>query len=84
MQVIRRLEPAAAQLLRKQGAALDTKMARVIAVAVARGMAYLHGRKPPLLHLDLKSPNILVDDRWHVKVRSHVLHGEQTGTTIGM
>ena len=45
---------ARAQILRKQGAALDTKMARVIAVAVARGMAYLHGRKPPLLHLDLK------------------------------
>jgi serine/threonine protein kinase len=32
--------------------------------SVARGMQYLHSRQPPILHLDLKSPNILVDDKW--------------------
>ncbi|KAF5838517.1 kinase-like domain-containing protein [Dunaliella salina] len=35
---------------------------------VARGMAYLHSRNPPILHLDLKSPNILVDAQWRIKV----------------
>jgi serine/threonine protein kinase len=36
--------------------------------AVARGMAYLHSRRPPILHLDLKSPNILVDAGWRAKI----------------
>lgn len=27
-----------------------------VAISVARGMAYVHGRQSPLLHLDLKSP----------------------------
>ena len=35
---------------------------------VAKGMQYLHSRAPPILHLDLKSPNILVDDKWRVKI----------------
>ena len=39
-----------------------------IAMAVARGMHYLHSRSPPILHLDLKSPNILVDEKWRVKI----------------
>ncbi|KAF6257891.1 kinase-like domain-containing protein, partial [Scenedesmus sp. NREL 46B-D3] len=47
---------------------LDPKIQRLVAVAVARGMAYLHTRTPPILHLDLKSPNILVDERWRVKI----------------
>lgn len=46
----------------------DVRMQRVVAIAVARGMAYLHSRAPPILHLDLKSPNVLVDDRWRVKI----------------
>ncbi|GLI70156.1 hypothetical protein VaNZ11_014968 [Volvox africanus] len=46
----------------------DPRMQRAVAVAVARGMAYLHSRMPPILHLDLKSPNVLVDDRWRVKI----------------
>jgi len=37
-------------------------------MAVARGMHYLHSRSPPILHLDLKSPNILVDEKWRVKI----------------
>jgi serine/threonine protein kinase len=31
--------------------ALEPKLQRLIAVAVARGMAYLHTRMPPILHL---------------------------------
>jgi serine/threonine-protein kinase CTR1 len=34
----------------------------------ARGMLYLHDRNPPIIHCDLKSPNLLVDKDWNVKV----------------
>lgn len=31
-------------------------------------MNYLHQMKPPIVHRDLKSPNLLVDDSYTVKV----------------
>lgn len=34
----------------------------------AMGMNFLHSMKPPLLHLNLKTSNILLDDHLHVKV----------------
>lgn len=34
----------------------------------AVGMNFLHCMKPPLLHLDLKPANILLDAHYHVKV----------------
>ncbi|PPR95579.1 hypothetical protein GOBAR_AA25087 [Gossypium barbadense] len=34
----------------------------------ARGMNYLHQLKPPIVHRDLKSPNLLVDKNYTVKV----------------
>lgn len=35
----------------------------------AMGMNYLHQLKPPIVHRDLKSPNLLVDGNYTVKVR---------------
>jgi hypothetical protein len=32
------------------------------------GMLYLHARSPPIIHRDLQSPNLLVDDHFRVKV----------------
>ena len=43
-------------------------MCQTVTLAVARGMLYLHARTPPVLHMDLKSRNILVDDSWGVKI----------------
>jgi serine/threonine protein kinase len=31
-------------------------------------MAWLHAQAPPLLHRDLKSLNVLLDDQWRAKV----------------
>lgn len=33
-----------------------------------RGLAYLHHRTPPVLHRDLKSANLLVDEAFHIKI----------------
>lgn len=54
----------------------DVKLARQLdwvhllsmASDAAKGMLYLHTRHPPIIHRDLKSPNLLVDALWHVKV----------------
>ena len=34
----------------------------------AKGINYLHCLNPPVVHWDLKSPNLLVDKNWTVKV----------------
>jgi hypothetical protein len=38
----------------------DVLMSSTQANNVAAGMLYLHTRSPPLIHRDLKSPNLLV------------------------
>lgn len=38
------------------------------ALGAARGLAYLHGQDPPVLHLDLKTSNILISSGWETKL----------------
>ncbi|GAB2300683.1 copper transport protein ctr1 [Dionaea muscipula] len=47
---------------------LDEKRRLNMAYDVVKGMNYLHRRKPPVVHRDLKSPNLLVDKKYTVKV----------------
>ncbi|KAI4300418.1 hypothetical protein L6164_033801 [Bauhinia variegata] len=58
------------RLLHKPGAReiLDEKRRLSMAYDVAKGMNYLHKRNPPIVHRDLKSPNLLVDKKYTVKV----------------
>jgi serine/threonine protein kinase len=52
------------------GAAKSLPWTRLVSMALdsAKGVLYLHSRSPPIIHRDLKSPNLLVDALWHVKV----------------
>ncbi|XP_072970936.1 serine/threonine-protein kinase CTR1-like isoform X2 [Typha angustifolia] len=58
------------RLLHRHGARenLDEKRCLNMAFDVAKGMNYLHKRNPPIVHRDLKSPNLLVDKKYTVKV----------------
>ncbi|CAN6299330.1 unnamed protein product [Urochloa humidicola] len=47
---------------------IDEKRRIKMALDVARGMNCLHTSVPTIVHRDLKSPNLLVDDNWTVKV----------------
>lgn len=47
---------------------LDERKRMRMALDVAKGMNYLHRSSPPIVHRDLKSPNLLVDKNWTVKV----------------
>lgn len=45
----------------------------VQACDAARGLLYLHVSSPPVVHKDVKSPNVLVDQNWSAKVRPALL-----------
>uniref|UniRef100_A0A1D1Y4B0 non-specific serine/threonine protein kinase n=1 Tax=Anthurium amnicola TaxID=1678845 RepID=A0A1D1Y4B0_9ARAE len=50
------------------GEILDKRRRLRMALDVAKGVNYLHCLNPPIVHWDLKSPNLLVDKNWAVKV----------------
>lgn len=50
------------------GEVLDQRRRLRMALDVAKGINYLHCLNPPVVHWDLKSPNLLVDKNWTVKV----------------
>ncbi|KAF2304346.1 hypothetical protein GH714_030305 [Hevea brasiliensis] len=56
------------RLLHRPNPQLDEKRRMRMALDVAKGMNYLHTSHPPIVHRDLKSPNLLVDKNWVVKV----------------
>jgi len=58
-----------------------------MAIDAARGMSYLHLFKPPIIHRDLKSANLLVDSSFTVKIcdfglsKTKAIHYAMTGQT---
>ncbi|KAH7287233.1 hypothetical protein KP509_32G045200 [Ceratopteris richardii] len=56
------------RLLHRPNCQLDERLRLKMALDVAEGMNYLHTSRPIIVHRDLKSPNLLVDKDWVVKV----------------
>eukprot|EP00850_Spirogloea_muscicola_P023050 SM000325S12643 [mRNA] locus=s325:81290:87287:+ [translate_table: standard] len=56
------------RLLHRPNREVDERRRIRMALDVAKGMNYLHRSSPPIVHRDLKSPNLLVDKNWTVKV----------------
>nr|ACQ57002.1 EDR1 [Glycine max] len=56
------------RILHRPNCQIDEKRRIKMALDVARGMNCLHTSTPTIVHRDLKSPNLLVDKNWNVKV----------------
>ncbi|KAJ4956208.1 hypothetical protein NE237_012991 [Protea cynaroides] len=56
------------RILHRPNCQLDEKRRIKMALDVAKGMNCLHASTPTVVHRDLKSPNLLVDKNWNVKV----------------
>lgn len=56
------------RLIHRPNNQLDERRRLRMALDAARGMNYLHTSSPVIVHRDLKSPNLLVDKNWVLKV----------------
>lgn len=57
---------------------LDWKIRLNMALECAKGLMYLHRQRPPIMHRDLKSLNILVDENFHVRLTDFGLSQDKT------
>eukprot|EP00002_Diphylleia_rotans_P015923 TRINITY_DN3085_c0_g1_i2.p1 TRINITY_DN3085_c0_g1~~TRINITY_DN3085_c0_g1_i2.p1 ORF type:complete len:1462 (-),score=243.35 TRINITY_DN3085_c0_g1_i2:187-4572(-) len=55
---------------------LDDRTKLSFLLDAAKGMQYLHSSNPPILHRDLKSPNLLLNERGHLKISDFGLTGK--------
>ncbi|KAL1330423.1 serine/threonine-protein kinase CTR1 isoform X3 [Arachis hypogaea] len=72
------------ELLRMPGVGISLSEMRRLSMAydVASGMNYLHQMRPPIVHGDLKSPNLLVDNTYTVKVADFGLSRTKANTFL--
>eukprot|EP01121_Diplochlamys_sp_Union-15-3_P015839 TRINITY_DN5298_c0_g1_i2.p1 TRINITY_DN5298_c0_g1~~TRINITY_DN5298_c0_g1_i2.p1 ORF type:complete len:131 (-),score=7.82 TRINITY_DN5298_c0_g1_i2:401-739(-) len=55
-------------LLHHRKSKLSLKRKLYMAIDAARGVLYMHSSKPQLLHRDIKTSNLLVDEKYSVKI----------------
>lgn len=55
--------------LRPPSVDLNSKKKKQMMLDVATGMQYLHSQNPVIIHRDLKSLNVLIDEDWVTKVK---------------
>lgn len=60
---------AAAAVASAASVELTFKLKKQMMLDVATGMQYLHSQNPVIIHRDLKSLNVLIDENWVTKVR---------------
>jgi serine/threonine protein kinase len=67
-----------------KGSPEDLNLQRTFSISLdcARGMAYLHGLSPPIIHRDLKTSNILITKTWIAKIGDFGISRESTNTTM--
>ncbi|KAG8663210.1 probable serine/threonine-protein kinase PBL18 [Manihot esculenta] len=72
-----------AHLLRENGTELHWRRRISIALGVARGLEYLHTRRKPVIHRDLKASNVLLGKDFNAKLSDFGLSkfGPQDGET---
>ncbi|XP_063942444.1 probable serine/threonine-protein kinase SIS8 isoform X2 [Daucus carota subsp. sativus] len=70
------------RLIHRPNNQLDVRRRLRMALDAARGMNYLHNCTPVIVHRDLKSPNLLVDKNWVVKVCDFGLSRMKKGTFL--
>ncbi|TVU30621.1 hypothetical protein EJB05_22252 [Eragrostis curvula] len=70
------------RIIHRPNCEIDEKRRIKMALDVARGMNCLHTSVPTIVHRDLKSPNLLVDDNWTVKVCDFGLSRLKHGTFL--
>lgn len=72
-------------VLHKPKVRLSYELRLHLALQTAQGINFLHQSKPPILHRDIKSHNILLDEKWTARISDFgiTVHADSNSRTLG-